>query len=89
MWRNSGQTRYFISAICNWIFIVLFHLHTTTHLSRSIYIIKNAAAIDYAFEVGLNPEEYEGSLSEDAIAMQVAYMKQWEPELIAFEQSGM
>ena len=44
----SGQTRYFISAICNWIFIILFHLHTTKHLSRAIYIRENADAIKFA-----------------------------------------
>lgn len=68
---------------------MIFHLQTTTHLSRSIYIIKNADAIEYAFKIGLDPTAYEGLLSDDAIAMQVAYMKQWESELVAFERSGM
>jgi hypothetical protein len=63
VWRNSGQTRYQISAICNWLFIFFFHLHTTAHLSQSIYIIKNADAITYAFEVGSDPESYADTLS--------------------------
>lgn len=54
----SGQTRYFISAICNWIFIILFHLHTTKHLSRAIYIRENADAIKFAYKVAADPDFY-------------------------------
>ena len=55
----SGQTRYFISALCNFGFILAFHLHTTQHLSRSIYIIENADAINFAFDVTADPTAYE------------------------------
>ena len=54
----SGQTRYFISAICNFLFVMLFHLHTAQHLSRAIYIRENATAIRWAFEVSSNPAAY-------------------------------
>jgi len=54
----SGQTRYLISAVCNWIFIILFHVHTTQHLSQAIYIKANADAIKYAYNVAENPLEY-------------------------------
>ena len=62
-------------------------MHTTKHLSQAIYIKQNADAIKYAYDVTADPESY--NLNEDEIAMQYAYKKQWEPELVAFETSGM
>ena len=88
MWRYSGQTRYQISAICNWAFILLYHLHTTQHLSQAIYLKKNADGINFAYDVTANPQDY-AYLGPDQIALQEAYVKQWQPELIAFENSGM
>ena len=62
VWRYSGQTRYQISALCNWCYIILYHLHTTKHLSQAIYIKKNAAAINYAYDVS---QGNYGSLTDD------------------------
>lgn len=71
VWRNSGQTRYMIMALCNWAFVILYHLHTTSHLSQSLYIIKNAEAINYAYDVTADPAG--SGLDPDRIALQEAY----------------
>jgi hypothetical protein len=76
-------------ALCNWAFIFLYHIQTTAHLSQAIYIKKNADAINFAFDVTADPTAYADELSPDQIALQGAYKRQWEPELVAFEQSGM
>ena len=52
-------------ALCNWTFIILYHLHTTKHLSQAIYIQKNADAINYAYDIAMDPEAYVGVLSGD------------------------
>lgn len=65
VWRYSGHTRYQIMALCNWTFIILYHLHTTKHLSQAIYIKKNADAINYSYDVAMDPAAYEGVLSGD------------------------
>ena len=67
----------------------MYHLHTTKHLSQAIYIRKNAIAINYAYDVTADPNSYADDLTSDDIALQAAYKTQWEPELVAFEQSGM
>ena len=63
-------------------------MHTTKHLSQSIYLKKNAPGIDFSYDVAADPEAY-AYLGPDQVALQMAYQKQWQPELVNFEKSGM
>lgn len=49
---------------------------------------KYAPAIDFSYDVAADPEAY-AYLGPDQVALQIAYQKQWQPELVAFEKSGM
>ena len=65
VWRYSGQTRYQISAFCNWAFILLYHLHTTKHLSQSIYLDKHADAINFSYDVAADPDAFVATYGPD------------------------
>ena len=70
VWRYAGQSRYFVSALFTWAFVLIVHIQMIYHMSFALYIKDNQDSIEYAISVSENPKRFQGVLSEAQIALQ-------------------
>ena len=89
VWRFAGQSRYFVSALFTWAFVLIVHVQMIHHMTFALYIKDNAESIEYAIDVAENPKRFTGVLSEEQIAWQESLASQYDVELMQFEKSAM
>lgn len=72
MWRYAGQSRYLVSSIANFLFVLAVQIQTIHHLNLRRNILQNTKNIDVMLEIARNPEDFKSYYNDPEFKTQMS-----------------